>query len=165
MADKPTPEDYRAFIDRQWKDLHHSRVQEWTALGVVTGAHVGLLQLVSLIVKDHLNFSLFKAAVFASVMGALFSVFGALMTCRHRRLMQIKLQWIHEAEKHLCLIKTPDNPNGIVPSNSGMGVAPSWKGLSLPRALSTSWLILCFYGLLIAIDAFSLAIFGVSASK
>ncbi len=35
-------EDYRLIIEREWADIHHSRVQEWTCLGVVTGTHLGL---------------------------------------------------------------------------------------------------------------------------
>jgi len=49
------PENYRLLIEREWADLHHSRVQEWTALGVVAGAHLGLIQLASFAVNEKIG--------------------------------------------------------------------------------------------------------------
>jgi hypothetical protein len=42
-----------SFLQNEWADLHHSRVQEWTALGVVAGVHLGLAQAVSFAEGKH----------------------------------------------------------------------------------------------------------------
>ena len=84
----PLPEDYRVLIEREWVDLHHSRVQEWTALGVVTGAHLGLIQLVNLV--SDASGPVPIVAGFSGFFAAAFSILGALMTCRHRQLMKVK---------------------------------------------------------------------------
>ena len=153
----PTPDDYRLIVEREWADLHHSRIQEWTALGVVTGAHLGLIQLVKLAKEASISISTPNLVVFASIIGALFSILGALMTCRHRQLMKVKLGWIYEAEVHLGLIKTPGNENeGIIPEAAKMKIPLEWKSLSFPRILSTSGIILCFYLTLLAIDILAL---------
>lgn len=151
-----------SFVDQQWADLHHSRIQEWTALGVVTGAHIGLLQLAFLLVRINLDIPLPLVVALGSTIAALFSLFGALMTCRHRRLMQIKIQWIQEAEKQLGLVKTTENPKGIVPDAEAedLAAAVTWKGLAFPRVLSTSWLILCFYTLLLVLDVLAFIAFA-----
>ncbi|RLB75509.1 MAG: hypothetical protein DRH24_19480, partial [Deltaproteobacteria bacterium] len=90
----------------------------------------------------------------AGIFGTILSVIGALMTCRHRRLMQVKLGWIYQAELHLGLIKTKQNPDGIIPSSATMQSKIEWRGLSLPRLLSTSGLILCFYVMFFLLDIF-----------
>lgn len=149
----PVPEDYRLLIEREWADLHHSRVQEWTALGVVTGAHLGLIQIVKIAHEASIPVSASTLVILASIIGALFSILGALMTCRHRQLMKIKLGWIYEAEEHLGLIKTKGNENGIIPEDDKMKVQHEWKGLALPRLLSTSGLMLFFYLILLIIDS------------
>ena len=157
----PNPEDYRLIVEREWADLHHSRIQEWTALGVVTGAHLGLIQLVKLAKEASIIISTPTLVIFASIIGALFSILGALMTCRHRQLMKIKLGWIYEAEEHLGLIKTPGNEKqGIIPEDSKMKATLEWKSLSFPRIFSTSGIILCFYITLLLIDVFALIAFS-----
>ena len=161
MPNKPNPDAYRLLVERQWADLHHSRIQEWTALGVVTGAHLGLIQLVKLIKEAAVIINIPTLVIFTSIIGALFSILGALMTCRHRQLMKVKLGWIYEAEEHLGLIKTQGNEEeGIIPDNAKMKTQIQWKGLAIPRILSTSGIILCFYIILFAIDTFALITFG-----
>ena len=162
MDAKPTADDYRVLLRTEWADLHHSRIQEWTALGVVTGAHVGILKMVSLLREVDSPLPFTSLAVLGSIVAALFGAFGALMTCRHRNLMQVKLGWIYEAEEHLGLIKSSKNPKGVIPENAQMKVGRDWGRLSVPRFLSTSWLILCFFVLLIVIDAFALVMFGLT---
>ena len=147
-------EDYRLIIEREWTDLHHSRVQEWTALGVVAGAHLGLIQLASFAINGKTGLDPGVVVNIAGVLGAVFSVIGALMTCRHRKLMQVKLGWIYQAELQLGLIKTEENPSGVIPSSAEMQSEVEWRGLSLPRLLSTSGLILCFYVMFFLLDIF-----------
>ncbi|NQV22187.1 MAG: hypothetical protein HQ511_12305 [Rhodospirillales bacterium] len=144
------PEDYQLLVEREWADLHHSRVQEWTALGVVAGAHLGLIQLSKLAIDVEL--STVTILTVATMTGALFSILGALMTCRHRRLRIVKLGWIYDAELHLGLVKTADTPKGVIPENAKMLSPVEWKGLSVPRLLSTSGLILAFYAVFFAVD-------------
>ncbi len=146
------PESYRLLIEREWADLHHSRVQEWTALGVVAGAHLGLIQLASFAINERVQIDPQIIVHIAGVFGTILSIIGALMTCRHRRLMQVKLGWIYQAELNLGLIKTDENSNGIIPSSTEMQSKVEWGGLSLPRLLSTSGLILCFYAMFFYID-------------
>ena len=123
MTEKPTSDDYRLLIEREWADLHHSRVQEWTAVGVVTGAHLGLVQLVKIAKETSISVSTPTLIIFASIIGALLSIIRVLMTCRHRQLMKVKLGWIYEAEEHLGLIKTKENKGkGIIPEDAKMKV-------------------------------------------
>ncbi len=148
----PKPEDYRLLIEREWADLHHSRILEWTVLGVVAGAHLGLIQLANIATDTTSSVNPQTFATLAASIAIIFSILGALMTCRHRQLMTVKLGWIYQAEKHLGLIKTADNPLGIIPEDAEMTAAITWKGLALPRLLSSSGLILSFYIVLLIID-------------
>lgn len=149
MAD---PEDYRLLIEREWADLHHSRLQEWTALGVVAGAHLGLIQISQLAADANIDVPIPTVVATAAVIGAALSILGALMTCRHRQLMKVKLGWIYTAEEKLGLVKTALTPEGVIPENAKMKVSAEWKDLALPRLLSTSGLILSFYAVFLLID-------------
>jgi hypothetical protein len=70
--------------------------------------------------------------------------------------MMIKLGWISQAETSLGLAKVPGAPYGILPGNPKP--PSSWRGLSWPRPLSTSWFIICLYLLLGAIDVVGMVI-------
>lgn len=148
----PKPEDYRMLVEREWADLHHSRIQEWSALGVVAGTHIGLVQLVNLAADANVTANIPIIAVLAGFLAAIFSVLGALMTCRHRHLMTVKLGWIYQAEHHLGLVKTGANPTGVIPENAKMMASIEWRSLALPRLLSSSGIILSFYVVLFVID-------------
>lgn len=158
----PERQDYRLLIEREWADIHHSRVQEWTALGVVTGAHLGILQLLIFIQDLSVPVPFPILAVIGLVLGIAFAIIGVLITCRHRQLMRVKLNWIFQAEDKLDLIKDEDNPDGIIPRSAEMQRSPDWRGLMLPRFLSTSWLILCLYSLLAFLDLASIVLFAIS---
>jgi hypothetical protein len=174
-------ENYKLLIETEWKDVHHSRIQEWSALGVIAAAHIGLIQLLNFIHSLIKTGNLYPYLVFVCCLIALlFCVIGILMTCRHRRLMWIKLNWIFEAEEKLRLIKTQDNPNGIIPEDYKMlksnhykevleelkkniesdldpnqitkSTKSVWNKLMWPRFLSTSWLLVALYFLLGVID-------------
>ncbi len=151
-AEKPSADSYRMLVEREWADLHHSRVQEWTALGVVTGAHVGLLQLFAFVHDKALPVAFSTLALLGGALAAAFAVFGLLMTLRHRQLMSVKLGWIYAAEEQLGLIKTDTNTQGIIPEHAEMKRTIQWKGLGIPRAFSTSWLLACFYVLFLIVD-------------
>lgn len=158
----PKPEDYRLFIEREWADLHHSRVQEWTALGVVVGAHVGILQLLNLTQEATVSVPFWIRMSVGCLVGILFSIVGILVTCRHRRLMQVKLAWIFQAEDRLGLIKRADCQGGIVPESALSREKLDRRGISWPRFLSTSWLICCFYLLLAVFDLLGVVVFAIS---
>lgn len=53
----PNPEDYRLIVEREWADIHHSRIQEWAVLGIVTGAHLGLIQLAKIVKEASVSIS------------------------------------------------------------------------------------------------------------
>ena len=109
---RPRPDDYHLLIQDSWKDIFHSRVQEWSALGVVVGAHIGILELMRI---AH-GVSQFRfLAVCGCIFGFMFTAFGGLITMRHRRLMMVKLFWISVAENKFGLIQTEGKPrNGAV---------------------------------------------------
>ena len=158
----PEREDYRLLIEREWADFHHSRSQEWTALGVITGAHLGILQFL-LFFRDlptPIPFSIL--AILGPVLGIVFAVIGILLTCRHERLKKIKISWIYRAEDRLGLVEGQNSPGGIIPENPGLAKTPEWKGLMQPRVLSTSWLILCLYLFLIVLDVLIVVLFAFS---
>lgn len=148
----PSEEAYRTLMQNEWADLHHSRVQEWSALGVVTGAHLALTQIPKILGDIALPMAPSVIMAIACLFGLVFAIVGGLVTCRHRRLMYIKLNWIYEAEDKLGLIKNQLNPSGVVPEIAQMRPAKQWKGLMWPRLLSTSGLILLFYFLFCLID-------------
>jgi hypothetical protein len=144
--------DDRLLIEREWADIHHSRVQEWTALGVVAGAHLGLIQLGNFAIGKGIALSSGAIVNTAAIIGIVFSIIGGLLTCRHRRLMQVKLGWIYRAELHLGLVKTNEDADGIIPCSAEMRSKREWRGLSFPRLLSTSFLIFCFYCVFFLLD-------------
>ncbi len=148
----PEPEILVSFIQNEWSDVHHSRIQEWTALGVVAGVHLGLAQAANLLLDKHPSFPHGRLIVGVAIIGAAFAILGALITFRHRHLMRVKLNWIFQAEEKLDLIKDEANPHGIIPREDSPTTQRPWEGLSAPRLLSTGGLIVGFYGLLIIID-------------
>lgn len=157
-ARQPEPEDFRFLIEHAWADIHHSRVQEWTALGVVAGVHIGILQLLDWAREISAPARFATLVNLGLCIGLLFSILGILITCRHRHLMMVKLGWISQAEGRLGLAKGPSSPYGIIPSRPK---APtSWKGLSWPRFLSTSWFIIYLYILLSAFDVVGMIVFA-----
>lgn len=173
-SDHPNFDDYKFFIDNEWKDIHHSRIQEWSALGVIAGIHIGIIQLIKFVNVSFSPVSLQILVIIGFFCGILFSILGGLITLRHRRLMWIKLNWIFEAEDHLGLIKDEENLKGIIPRDAKMKKnsflskelykkeesnpdkknqgKSFWNKLMWPRLISTSWLILAFYFLLIVFD-------------
>jgi hypothetical protein len=141
-----------ALMKTEWADIHHSRIQEWSALGVVTGAQIAMTQIPKFLTETGVILSPCAAATASCLLGIAFAVIGALVTCRHRRLMQIKLNWIYNIELKLGLVKTAENPDGVIPQVAQMPATSVWRGLSWPRFLSTSGLILTFYMLFIIFD-------------
>ena len=169
--------DYRLLIETEWKDIHHSRIQEWSALGIIAAIHLGLIQLLKFISDPQISGVLNEIpTLICCFIATLFAVIGVLMVCRHRRLMWIKLNWIYEAEEKLGLIKTEENQDGIIPNDYRMKKYSKkynkiienqkdkqnqisndndktiWNKLMWPRKLSTSWLMAMIYILLGIID-------------
>ncbi len=156
----PDPEDYRMLIECEWADLHHSRSQEWTALGVTTGAHLGILQLIVMSMETTLPIANSIIVIGGAVIGIIFAITGALMTMRHRNVMLVKLSWIFKAEDALGLIEGEDCPKGVIPRRREIPPAPAWNALALPRLFSTSFLIIQFYLLLILLDIAGIVLFS-----
>jgi hypothetical protein len=152
LVGHPDASAYRLLIEDAWRDLHHSRLQEWSALGIVAGAHFAIFQVIKLL-KNTIPKEMFSTLVLlGTIVGGLFAVLGMLITLRHRRLMRVKLNWIFQAEEKLGLIMDDQNPDGIIPRKGAIQYPVEWKGLDMPRPFSTSFLIMAFYFLLIVID-------------
>lgn len=161
----PSEDSYRALMQNEWADIHHSRIQEWSALGVVTGAHIALTPLLRLLGEAGVPTPTSIMAVIGCLFALAFTTIGALVTCRHRRLMYIKLNWIYDAETKLRLIKSEDNPVGIIPEAARFAGNSTWKGLMWPRPLSTSGLLLLFYLLFVAFDLMCIGLFVVGGGS
>ena len=175
LENHPKEEDYRSLISNEWKDIHHSRIQEWSALGVITASHVGIFQLIKFIrsVKDLESINEILIPI-CCILALGFSIAGILMTCRHRRLMWIKFKWILACEDQLGLIKDKSNPLGIIPKDKKIKKSLEeykkraekeiseaddksknksiWDKLKWPRRFSTSWIIVLLYILIAIID-------------
>jgi hypothetical protein len=132
-------------MELEWRDIHHSRIQEWSALGAVTGAHIALFQTPRILAEAGFSLGVGPAEALGCALGALFAIIGALITGRHRNLMQHKLRWIYDAEVLAGLVRTAQTPYGVLPKSIAMVEEPKWRGLSFPRFLSTSGLMLSFY--------------------
>ena len=159
---KPDKDDYRMLIENEWKDLHHSRIQEWSALGAITAAHFGIITFLDYVRGFDLSKSNLLAIAWTALLVAIFlAVLGGLLTMRHRRLMVIKFDWIYNAEFQLGLIKTKENPEGVIPENQlDHKTQKGWRGLLFPRLLSTSGLMILFYAGLIILDILILVVFS-----
>ena len=153
---RPTSAALVSFIQNEWADLHHSRLQEWTALGVVAGIHLGLAQAVNVVDGKHPSVTLGSLVLAAAMLGGAFAILGILIILRHRHLMRVKLNWIYQAEEKLGLIKDEQNPNGIIPIKDSPLTPHRWKGLSAPRPLSTGGLMIGFFALLVLLDALAI---------
>ena len=70
-------------------------------------------------------------------------------------------QTIFQAEEKLGLVfDDENNPHGIIPREGSPTKKHNWKGLSRPRLLSTSGLIVGFYSVLIVVDVLIAFYFG-----
>lgn len=180
----PQPEDYRLLITSSWEDIHHSRTQEWRALVAITGAHLVIFQAINYgYQRDALSGLVWPALVGGGIALAA-AISGALMACRHRRLMRVKVRWIYRAEWFLGLVREktekviadeeeksvnrkndgtdiPFDPKdkGIIPRDLKLETLRTWQGISWPRFLSTSWLILFLFALLGLLDVFTMVVF------
>lgn len=172
--EKPSREDYRLVISDAWKDIHHSRVQEWSSLGVVVAIHVAIIQLMNFLNNNPHNFNI--AMVLAGVIGLIFAIIGIGITNRHRILMIEKLNWIIVAEYKLGLLIDFDqsktlNKYGVIPLSKSMKKklehfkeqlnaeingtkSKNYYGFKYIRLKSTSSLIIAFYLALILLDVF-----------
>lgn len=150
INNQPDAESYRTFIANKWTDIHHSRLQEWSALGAITAIHLGLLYIFNHIGEkiENSNTWFIIGAILICLFGCIFNILGALITCRHRRLMIVSIDWINQASKRLGLVQ----PEGIVPEKDEQKEPLSYDGLSSPSIFSVSWLILLIYIFLLIFD-------------
>ena len=161
LKDHPEGEDYRMLIENAWKDLHHSRLQEWSSLVVVAGVHLAAIQIVrySDELKNLISVQYLSTTAFA--IGTFFALIGAAITCRHRKIMSTKMSWIKDAEKKLGLMKPEQNNDAeekldlMKPEQNNYGIinpkdvkVPSIR----PRFGSVSFFILMFYVIFVIVD-------------
>jgi hypothetical protein len=143
-------------------------MQEWTALGVVAAAHLGILQGIRSLSEGPI-LSPAGLILLGAGLAVVLAVLGISLIRRHRRLMSIKLSWIYQAEKKLGLIRKttedeediPDDP-GIIHKNDDLESHPKWEGLEWPRRNSTGALMIWFYASLLLVDVAAMlwALFG-----
>ena len=155
---KKRKDELITLLNSEWQDIRHSRMQEWTALGVVTGSQIAILQIQMFIKEMGISLPTSKMAIAGSVLGIFFSIIGAIITCHHRKIMNNKIKWIFASEFYLGLVKKtgnvtaenklPKDYRGIIPDNV-MESLPMRQQLALPPLCSTSCLILMFYILFI----------------
>jgi uncharacterized membrane protein (DUF485 family) len=118
-------------IDIYWKDIHHSRNQDWKFLLAVLASILGLGQSESILAK--LGFSLLGIGI---------SVIGAIIAHEHRKLLVKKTCVIEHLE---CIISKGDpDASGVLPYYTEMCV-----GTDNHDKLSVSGLIFLFYFLFI----------------
>ena len=122
---EPSRDDYRLVITDAWQDIHHSRVQEWSSLGVVIAIHVAIIQLLDFLNNDANNFKV--TMIIAGLIGVMFAIIGIGITNRHRILMIKKMNWITLAEYKLGLLidihkELSENINnkGVIPLENTM---------------------------------------------
>jgi hypothetical protein len=166
-----TKEDYRLLIEIQWKDIHHSRIQEWSALGIISAAHIGLIQFLKFISEYSVSKNIMSFLIpVTCIIAVIFSVLGVLMVCRHRNLMTVKLKWISQAEEKLGLTRSTANLDGILPEETRINKKNKnsfmklWAKLEWPRILSTSWLMSMIYITFGLIDFASLVFYIIYAN-
>jgi len=95
-------------------------------------------------IPDTRMLTIYLLPVFA-LLALLFCYLGTNKVCRHRTLMMIKLNWIYEAENKLGLIRTKEQPDGIIPEIARMKNHSKLNNLTWPRKYSTSWIMAMLY--------------------
>ena len=96
-------ESARNFIDYTFRDIHHSRLQNWTGITVVTAFHFGILKISEYLMNNNKYSCEIKFILFSS--GALFCLIGFMITRVHQRQLYEKLQSIKNAEVTLDTYK------------------------------------------------------------
>lgn len=95
---QPTDESTRHYIEYTWKDIHHSRLQNWTAITVVTAFHIGILKIIEFYMNDQPRIDLF---ILMLTFGALFCLVGFLITRKHQNQLYKGLKSIRMAQIQL----------------------------------------------------------------
>ncbi|MDX2440183.1 MAG: hypothetical protein QNK40_06480 [Desulfobacterales bacterium] len=132
--------NYRLVVQDSWKDIHHSRNQDWTALGAILAAQFGVFKIIETFSeKGERLIDQPKIYLVACLAGIVLSYAGLCVTRRHKSLSKIKLDWITEAENRLGVLKSTRNPMGIIEKQD-------YGGISVNR------LIISVYQVLIAIN-------------
>jgi len=98
QENKPDAMSSRHFIDYIYKDIHHSRLQNWTGITVVTAFHVGIFKIVQFLIENDFNAFNYKLLL---ILGALSCWIGFFIAQIHQTQMNKKLKSIKEAEKYL----------------------------------------------------------------
>jgi hypothetical protein len=107
----PSPESLYKFLDYTWKDIHHSRLQNWTGITVVSAFHFGIFKSIEYLLNKNLFSQNIKITMF--IFGALFCLLGFLITRKHQSQLYDKLDWIRESEKKLKIDKINYNSNKV----------------------------------------------------
>jgi hypothetical protein len=174
----PGPDDYRMVMDHAWRDIHHSKLQEWSSFGVITATHVGIAQLLNLFKSNPGSMSV--VIVIAALIGIVFAVIGTGITHRHRKLVVTKMSWITMAQYKLGLMidishqfSDEVNDKGVILLDQPMidnlrlyenevnrSTRPGKDRYKLVRRRSTSSLMFAYYLLLILLDGILVSYFG-----
>lgn len=101
-SDEPTPQTLYHFIEYTWKDIHHSRLQNWTGITIVTAFHIGILKATEFLFNKQLFNMSIKINLF--IFGAFFCLIGFLITYKHQKQMYKRLKWNKNAETMLNII-------------------------------------------------------------
>ena len=96
---EPSQETLKHYIDYTWKDIHHSRLQNWTGITVVTAFHIGIFKVVEFLYENSFLNTKSKIVIFS--FGALFCAIGYLITFLHQKQMYERLGRIKRAEQML----------------------------------------------------------------
>ena len=147
--------DYRLFIEQAWKDIHHSRVQEWSALGLVITLHYSIITITMILInKKQYNITSMEYIVLsAPIVNIIYAIIGILITMKHRTIMNRKIAAIKHAECKIGLIKSKDNMYDIInPIENMRAEKIILNAFTIPGYKSVSGLLVMAYSMLIILD-------------
>ena len=99
--EQPSEESIHHFLDYTWKDIHHSRLQNWTCITVVTVFHIGILKILEFNFSKNIIDPLFLKLLL--IAGALYCLVGYLIVMKHQFQLWGRLKWIRKAQHKLSL--------------------------------------------------------------
>jgi hypothetical protein len=139
-------ESIYSFLEYTWKDIHHSRLQNWTGITIVTTFHIGILKLTEYFLDNKAFNETLKITLFT--FGSLFCLIGFLITRVHQKQLYKKLGWIKAAEEKLGL-NLFKNESPIEKKNEDKLLRKSFKFLK--RNLFTAGSLMSYFYLLLMI--------------
>jgi xanthosine utilization system XapX-like protein len=114
------------YIKIQWADIRHSRLQEWSTLGVVAGVMYALVNTVT---------TESGPRVLLGLLGLLSGIIGASMSWQHHRIFKKKIKVISENEEKIGLdygeMRNADFPVQILLFLLFGGIACAFAGITI----------------------------------